>query len=69
VVPVTPNVERVSPFQTRLRADWTGLECDHKAQLEQIRCVDVARVGERIGMVPVAVMFELNDALKLHLGL
>jgi mRNA interferase MazF len=69
VVPVTPDVDRVYPFQTRLRAAWTGLDRDHKAQLEQIRCVDVKRVGERIGVVPVAVMLELNDALRLHLGL
>jgi mRNA interferase MazF len=69
VVPVTPYTERLYPFQVRLRGSWAGLECDHKALLEQIRSVDVARVGERIGAVPVAVMMELNSGLRLHLGL
>jgi mRNA interferase MazF len=69
VVPVTPYTERLYPTQVWLRGSWAGLECDHKALLEQIRSVDVGRVGEWIGAVPAAAMMELNRGLKLHLGL
>ena len=69
IVPVTSNVERIYPFQTLLRAAFTGLPQDSKAQAEQIRWIDVADVGERVGVVPVAVMMALGDALRLHLSL
>src|ERR1700723_1392211 len=56
VVPVTPNHERVYPFQTLLRATWTGLPQDAKAQAEQVRWVDVADVGERVGVIPPGIV-------------
>jgi mRNA interferase MazF len=69
VVPVTSNVERVYPFQVFLPAARTGLATDSKAQAEQIRSVDIERVGSKIGIVPNAMMLELDDALRLHLAL
>lgn len=69
VVPVTSNVERVYPFQTLLPVNETGLRTDSKAQAEQIRFVTVERVGPVLGRVAVAVMAELDDALRLHLQL
>ena len=69
VVPVTLTVERIYPFQTLLRAAFTGLVQDGKAQAEQIRWIDVAAVGERVGMVPPGMLMSLNDALRLHLSL
>jgi mRNA interferase MazF len=69
VVPVTSNVERIYPFQTMLPASGTGLPRDSKAQSEQIRSVDVARVGARLGVVPRAIMAQIDEALRLHLAL
>lgn len=69
VVPVTTNVERVHPFQVLLPAVGTGLRSDSKAQAEQVRSVDVTRLGERIGRVPAPLMSELDEALRLHLAL
>jgi len=69
VVPVTLTVERIFPFQTLLRAAFTGLVQDGKAQAEQIRWIDVEAVGERVGMVPPGMLMSLNDALRLHLSL
>jgi mRNA interferase MazF len=69
VVPVTSNVARVYPFQVRLAAERTGLDRESKAQAEQVRSIDVRRVGERIGRLPVDVMDQLDDALRLHLVL
>ena len=47
VVPVTSNVEWVSPFQVLLPADDSGLRVDCKAQAEQVRSVAVERVGSQ----------------------
>jgi mRNA interferase MazF len=47
----------------------TGLAQDAKAQAEQIRWVDAADVGERVGTLPPAILLALNDAIRLHLSL
>lgn len=69
VVPVTSNVTRVYPFQVLLPAAACGLARDSKAQAEQVRSVAVERVGRRVGRLPPALLSELDDALRLHLGL
>ena len=69
VVPVTTNVDRVHPFQVLLPADATGLNADSKAQAEQVRSVDVTRLGRRVGRVPAPLMREVDEALRLHLAL
>ncbi len=69
VVPVTSNVERIYPFQVLLPAAETGLGRDSKAQAEQVRSIAVERVGDRLGVVPGAIMLDIDEALRLHLGL
>jgi len=69
VVPVTSNIARIYPFQVLLLASQTGLARDSKAQAEQVRSVAVERIGTRMGRLPVAVMRELDDALRVHLSL
>jgi mRNA interferase MazF len=69
VVPVTSNVTRVFAFQTFLPAGLTGLRVDSKAQAEQVRSLSVSRVGPVVGQVPVDLMAELDEALRLHLQL
>ncbi|HEV3070548.1 MAG TPA: type II toxin-antitoxin system PemK/MazF family toxin [Solirubrobacteraceae bacterium] len=69
VVPLTSNTERVHPFQVLLEADAAGLKDDCKAQAEQVRSVDVKRIGARIGSVPAGSMDDLDEALRLHLAL
>ena len=69
VVPVTSNVTSVLPFQTLLDPDTTGLARSSKAQAEQVRSIDVRRLGPRIGHLPPAAISDLDEALRLHLGL
>jgi mRNA interferase MazF len=69
VVPVTSNIERVYPFQVLLPAAETGLDRESKAQAEQVRSIAVERLGERLGVVPNAIMLDIDEALRLHLGL
>jgi mRNA interferase MazF len=69
VVPVTSNTERVYPFQVLLPASETGLDRDSKAQAEQVRSISVDRVGDRLGVVPHGIMLDVDEALRLHLGL
>ena len=69
VVPVTSNVTRVYPFQVLLDAATTGLDRDSKAQAEQVRSVDVERVGPRIAVLDQNLVTALDEALRLHLAL
>lgn len=69
VIPVTKNVERIHPFQVFLPAAQSGLDKDSKAQAEQVRAVAVDRVHRKLGSVPASLMDEVDDALRLHLGL
>lgn len=69
VVPVTSNIEKIYPFQVFLPAADTGLDRDSKVQAEQIRSIAVERVGDRLGVVPNALMLEIDEALRLHLVL
>jgi mRNA interferase MazF len=69
IVPLTSNVERIYPFQVLLPSVGTGLERDSKAQAEQVRSIAVERVGARLGIVPRALMLQIDEALRLHLAL
>jgi mRNA interferase MazF len=69
VVPVTSNIARVYPFQVLLPARETGLAHDSKAQAEQVRSVAIERIGRRLGRLPAAIMTELEEAVRVHLGL
>ena len=69
IVPVTSNVTRIYPFQVMLPVAECGLAVDSKAQAEQVRSIAVERVGQRVGQLPAALISDLEDALRLHLGL
>lgn len=69
VVPVTSNVATVLPFQVLLPRRASGLAKDSKAQAEQVRAIAVERVGDLVALLPAALLDELDDALRLHLGL
>ncbi|MGH7722412.1 MAG: type II toxin-antitoxin system PemK/MazF family toxin [Candidatus Dormibacteria bacterium] len=69
VVPVTPNVQRILPFQVLLPPGTAGLDRASKAQAEQIRSVAVERVGPPLGLLPATIVAELDEALRLHLAL
>lgn len=69
VVPVTSNTARVYPFQALLPADRTGLARDSRAQAEQVRSVDVGRIGRVVGSLPDDLVRALDDALRVHMAL
>lgn len=69
VVPLTSNTARVHPFQVLLPAESTGLRVASKAQAEQVRALDHSRLGPPVGRLPVALLLQLDEALRLHLGL
>jgi cobalt-zinc-cadmium efflux system protein len=65
VVPITTTVGHIYPFQVLLPAEQTGLENDSKAQAEQVHSVDVARLTNRVGVLPGSLLREVDSALRL----
>ncbi len=69
VIPVTSSVATVYSFQVLLPAAETGLRRDSKAQAEQVRSLDVERLGSVIGRMPADLMADVDEALRRHLAL
>ncbi|MBB3041123.1 type II toxin-antitoxin system PemK/MazF family toxin [Nocardioides soli] len=69
VVPATTTLDPVLAFHVVLPAEDTGLRQDSKAQAEQVRSVDVRRLIQRVGRLPVPLTHAVDDALRLHLDL
>lgn len=57
------------PMHVRIPAEGNGLQRDSVALAEQIRTIDKRRLRERIGKVSPAVLAEVEEALRLSLGL
>jgi mRNA interferase MazF len=70
VVPLTSDVTRVLDFQVLVAATpRNGLAVDSKARAEQIRAVDVGRLGRRLGTLTPQEAAALDEALLVHLAL
>jgi mRNA interferase MazF len=69
VVPVTSATSRVYPFQVLIPAGEAGLRSPSKAQAEQVRSIDFARLGKHLGTLPPERLAKLDAALRLHLDL
>lgn len=69
VVPVTSQTGNVYPFQVLLPAGSCGLPLASKAQAEQIRSVAVQRVGKVVGRLGSGLLTDVDEAMRLHLGL
>lgn len=69
IVPLTSNLGYVAPYHVIIPASESGLRRDSKAQAEQVRAVDVTRLGPVIGFVPAALMNDVDNALRIQLAL
>jgi mRNA interferase MazF len=69
VVPITSQIKKLTAFQVLLPAKSCGLPSASKAHAEQIRTVEIERVGSGAGRVPAGLMAALDDAICLHLDL
>ncbi len=69
VVPLTSSVGRVLAFQVLLPVRHTGLAVETKAHAEQVRAVAAERLGMKVGSLSDAIMADIDEALRIHLGL
>lgn len=69
VIPITSNIKKVYPFETLLSSQESGLSKNAKAKCNQIRTVDKKRLVKSIGKVSIAKLKEVEDSLRIHLGM
>ncbi len=65
VIPLSSNVARLYPGEALV----TVAGRQSKAMADQIMAVDKARLKDRVGALSRADMAEVEEAIKLHLGL
>jgi mRNA interferase MazF len=59
----------VSGSRAAREASTTGLARNSKAQAEQVRSIDVERIGALVASLDHDLMAKLDEALRLHLAL
>ena len=69
VIPITSNVEKVFPFEVLFPPAQSGLPRASKAKCNQIRTIDKRRLLKSLGNISIDAMREVEDALRLHLGM
>lgn len=69
VIPLTSNVDIVRSYQLRVPAGEGGLPRESKLQVEQLRSIDVSRVVRTIGVLGAERMAQVDEALRIHLGI
>lgn len=62
------RLPRVYPFEVKVEGGEAGVAQPSKILLDQIRTVDKARLGNRIGQLPSRRIEELNRAIRLSLA-
>lgn len=68
VAVITDKGKRYMPTHVHVKAS-EGLNKDSKVLLEQIRTIDKRRLGNKVTTLSDARMLEVNERLKLSIGL
>ena len=70
IAPITSqNIEKVYPIEVLLLQRISGLEKNSKVLLNQIRAIDKRRVIKKLGRVDKETMAEIDNSIKISLGL
>lgn len=69
VIPFSSKIEKVYPFEVFVKKKDSGLDVDSKLKIPQMRAVDKARLTKYIGTLDNHLINEVENAIKLHLGM
>lgn len=70
VAPVTSqNTEKIYPIEVLLTKQNARLQKESKVLLNQIRAIDKRRLVKRVGMLSDDAQEQVNEALRISLGL
>ena len=69
VAPITSNVTRLYPFDVLLPVACCGLKDSSKVQLNYVRGLNRTRLTRYLGALSEPLLLELDEKLRVHLGL
>jgi mRNA interferase MazF len=69
ISPITSNVSRVYSFEVEIPAGTAGLKTRSKVMVNQTRAVDKIRLIKKLGQLPIQMMADVDQALKMHYDL
>ncbi|MDA8338696.1 MAG: type II toxin-antitoxin system PemK/MazF family toxin [Nitrospiraceae bacterium] len=69
VIPFSSKTEKVYPFEVFVKKKDSGLDVDSKLKIPQMRAVDKERLTKYIGTLDNHLINEVENAIKLHLGM
>ncbi|MBI5213976.1 MAG: type II toxin-antitoxin system PemK/MazF family toxin [Nitrospirae bacterium] len=69
VIPFSSKTEKVYPFEVFVGKNDSGLDVDSKLKIPQMRAVDKERLTKYIGTLDSHLINEVENAIKLHLGM
>ena len=69
ISPISSNVKRIYSFEVEVPSRTGGLRVRSKIMVNQTRAVDKIRLIKKVGHLPDKIMWQVNQALKLHYDL
>ncbi len=69
ILPITSTTAKIYPFEVFLPKGEGNLTNDSKAKANQIRTIDVQRIGNKIGEISRSKSIEIENAILIHLGI
>ena len=69
ILPISDKGTKIYPFEVLVSEKSSGLSKPSKIRCQQIRTIDKERLVKKIGMVDKSAIPEIEEALKLHLGM
>ena len=65
IAPITSNIQKIYPFEAHVEV----LGKEGKVMLDQLRCVDKARLGKYASSFDMATILAIEGALKIALAI
>ncbi len=69
VLPISDKGSKVYPFETAVSEAGTGLSKPSKIKCQQIRTIGKERLLRKLGNMSGTLSSDVEEALKLHLGI
>lgn len=69
VAPLSSLSARIRPHEAAVPEDLIGDGRPARVKTHQLRAVDKGRLGEKLGVLPVGAMADVDATLRIHLGL
>ena len=69
VAPLSSSTDRIKPHEAAVPEGLLGDGRPARVKTHQLRAVDKSRLREKLGVLPLGAMTDIDACLRMHLGL